>query len=129
MGKRSVMEDYRLTGRGGKGVINMKITREESGEIVAVNEVIAADELIMITVGGQTIRMQACLIVRVIGRNTQGVKLFDVPNKDKVTAVSRVAEEDEDDDGDESDATVDLSSSTDGENPVEPDAVDEGPEE
>jgi DNA gyrase subunit A len=81
-----------------------------------VVEVIAADELIMITEGGQTIRMRVSDL-RVIGRNTQGVKLFDVPNKDKVTAVSRVAEEDEDDDGDESDATVDLSSSTDGENP------------
>jgi len=125
MGKRSDMEDYRLTGRGGKGVINMKIT-PKSGEIVAVVEVISTDELIMITEGGQTIRMRVSDL-RVIGRNTQGVKLFDVPNKDVVTAVSRVAEEDEDDDGD--DSSLELSSGSGDDTLIEPGAGDDNTEE
>ncbi|MEO8377329.1 MAG: DNA gyrase subunit A, partial [Candidatus Sumerlaeota bacterium] len=93
MGKRSVIDDYRLTSRGGKGVINMKLT-DRTGEIVSINEVLDTDELIMITTGGQTIRFKVSG-VRVIGRNTQGVRLLDLADKDKIVAVSRVAEEDE----------------------------------
>ncbi len=96
MGKRSVIEDYRLTARGGKGVINMKIT-EKSGKIVGINEVLDSDELIMITVGGQTIRFKVSG-VRVIGRNTQGVRLLDLAEGDKIVAVSRVAEEEDGED-------------------------------
>ncbi|MCC7392016.1 DNA gyrase subunit A [Candidatus Sumerlaeota bacterium] len=93
MGKRSVVEDYRLTSRGGKGVINMKLT-DKTGEIVSINEVLDSDELILMTTQGQAIRFKVSG-VRVIGRNTQGVRLLDLAEGDKIVAVSRVAEEDE----------------------------------
>jgi DNA gyrase subunit A len=96
MGKRSDIEDYRVTNRGGKGVINMKIT-EKTGEVVSINEVLETDEMIMITVGGQTIRFRVSDL-RVIGRNTQGVRLFNLPEDDRIVAVSHVAEEDDKDD-------------------------------
>ncbi|MBI5154848.1 DNA gyrase subunit A, partial [Candidatus Poribacteria bacterium] len=106
MGKRSAAEDYRLIHRGGKGVINIKIT-DRNGPVAGINEVTEEDELIVITERGQTIRFKAS-DCRVIGRATQGVKLFDLPEGDRITAVSRVEPEDnkegddgEDDGGDE----------------------------
>lgn len=98
MGKRSDIDDYRVINRGGKGVINMKIT-DRTGEIVGINEVLDDDELIMMTRGGQTIRFRVSDL-RIIGRNTQGVRLFNLPKNGTIVAVSRVAEEkgDEDDD-------------------------------
>ena len=69
-GKRSALEDYRQTHRGAKGVINIRCT-ERNGGVVAVKEVLEEDELILITVGGQTIRFKVS-DVRVIGRATQG---------------------------------------------------------
>jgi len=93
MGKRSDIDDYRTISRGGKGVINMKIT-EKTGKIVGINEVIDTDEMIMITAAGQTIRFKVTDL-RVIGRNTQGVKLFNLAKKDNIMAVSRVAEEED----------------------------------
>ncbi|CAN5182237.1 DNA gyrase subunit A [soil metagenome] len=95
MGKRSAIDDYRVIGRGGKGVINMKIT-DKSGDIVGINEVLDTDEMIMITTGGQTIRFKVSDL-RILSRNTQGVKLFNLADKDRIVAVSRVAEEDEND--------------------------------
>jgi DNA gyrase subunit A len=94
MGKRSDIEEYRLIKRGGKGVINMKIT-DKSGDVIGINEVRDEDELIMMTDGGQTIRFKAS-DSRVIGRNTQGVRFFNVPEGDRITAVSRVQSEEED---------------------------------
>ncbi|MDX2175722.1 MAG: DNA gyrase subunit A [Candidatus Sumerlaeia bacterium] len=96
IGKRSDADDYRLISRGGKGVINIKTTTK-SGEVVAISEVIDGDELIMITAGGQTIRIRV-RDLRVLGRNTQGVRLFNLAEDDLVTAVSRVAESEEDED-------------------------------
>ncbi|MBI1291507.1 DNA gyrase subunit A [bacterium] len=98
MGKRSDIDDYRTTNRGGKGVINMKIG-EKTGEVVSINEVIDTDELIMITQSGQTIRFRVSDL-RVIGRNTQGVRLFNLAEGDRIMSVSRVAEE-EDEEGDD----------------------------
>ncbi len=92
-GKRSAFEDYRLIKRGGKGVINMNIT-EKNGEVVGVSEVTDADELIVITDNGQTIRFRVSDF-RVIGRATQGVKLFNLKEGDRITAVSRVEPEEE----------------------------------
>jgi DNA gyrase subunit A len=99
IGKRSPVDDYRLIGRGGKGVINIKIT-ERSGEVVSINEVTDTDELIMITQGGQSIRFRTSDL-RVLGRNTQGVRLFDLADDDRITAVSRTVAEDEDDEPEE----------------------------
>src|SRR5690606_37413774 len=72
-GKRSNVEDYRLTNRGGKGVINIK-ANDRNGKVVAVKEVIDEDELIMITREGMSIRSRVA-DTRTIGRNTQGVRL------------------------------------------------------
>jgi DNA gyrase subunit A len=93
IGKRSAIEDYRLIKRGGKGVINIKIT-ERSGDVVGINEVMDEDELIMVTDRGQSIRFRAS-DARVIGRATQGVRFFNVPEGDRITAVSRVQSEEE----------------------------------
>ncbi len=93
MGKRSAIEDYRTINRGGKGVINMRLT-ERTGEIVGINEVIDSDELIMVTHQGQTLRFHVSDL-RVIGRATQGVRLFNLNEGDRIVAISRVAEEDE----------------------------------
>jgi DNA gyrase subunit A len=96
-GKRSAVDDYRRTARGAKGVIDMKIT-EKTGEIVAAIEVSETDEMMLMTASGQTIRFKVNG-VRVIGRNTQGVRLLDLAENDKIVAVSRMGESDEDDDG------------------------------
>jgi len=93
-GKRTAIEDYRLIKRGGRGVINMNIT-EKTGEVVAVSDVADSDEMIVITDKGQTIRFRVSDI-RVIGRATQGVKLFNLRDGDRITAISRVEPEDED---------------------------------
>ena len=113
MGKRSDIDDYRVTNRGGKGVINMKIT-EKTGELVSINEVIDTDELIMITQNGQTIRFKVSDL-RVIGRNTQGVRLFNLAEGDRIMSVSRVAEEEEE--GGEGDLPIDTTDSTGGDDP------------
>ncbi len=103
MGKRSEIEDYRRISRGGKGVINMRLT-DRTGEIVGINEVLDTDEMIIITAKGQTIRFRVSDL-RVIGRATQGVKLFSLDEGDRIVAVSRVAEDEEKDDESQSSAT------------------------
>ncbi len=91
-GKRTSIDDYRITNRGGKGVINVK-TSERNGEVVAIKEVLDDDELILITKNGIANR-QAVKQISVIGRNTQGVRLITLKNNDLVTDVARVARED-----------------------------------
>lgn len=94
-GKRSNVEDYRLTNRGGKGVINIK-ANDRNGKVVAVKEVIDEDELIMITREGMSIRSRVA-DTRTIGRNTQGVRLINLQKKkDKVVGVARLAEKEDD---------------------------------
>ncbi|MFQ6007911.1 MAG: DNA gyrase subunit A [Candidatus Zixiibacteriota bacterium] len=90
-GKRTSIDDYRVTNRGGKGVINIKTT-ERNGEVVAIKEVLDDDELILITKHGIANR-QAVKNIKVIGRNTQGVRLITLKGDDKVTDVARVAKE------------------------------------
>jgi len=92
-GKRSKVEDYRLIHRGGKGVINIKVT-ERNGKVVCIKEVIDDDELIMLTQEGMSIRCKVGSI-RVISRNTQGVRLINLDEKDLIVAVARVEEKDE----------------------------------
>ncbi len=99
-GKRSEISEYRLTHRGGKGIITIK-TNERNGRVVAVKEVVDGDELMIITRSGQMIRMPVKGI-SVMGRNTQGVTLVDLDATegellpDKVAGVTRVVNEDED---------------------------------
>jgi DNA gyrase subunit A len=93
-GKRSAIADYRITNRGGKGVINIKTT-ERNGLVVAVKEVIDGEELIVMTREGIAIRLRVSDI-RVISRNTQGVKIINLQEGDVVTGVARLAEPDDD---------------------------------
>ena len=95
-GKRSNIDDYRLTNRGGKGVINIKTT-ERNGNVVVVKEVIDDDEMIMVTREGMSIRVRVSDF-RTISRNTQGVKFIDLAKNDKVVGVARLAEKDSGDD-------------------------------
>jgi DNA gyrase subunit A len=92
-GKRSELLDYRVQKRGGKGIITLKKT-DKTGSIVALKEVIPDDELMMITRHGVIIRLPVDGI-RVIGRNTQGVKVMNLDSGDAVVDVARVVKEDE----------------------------------
>jgi DNA gyrase subunit A len=92
-GKRSELADYRVQKRGGKGIITLKKT-DKTGSIVALMEVIPDDELMMITRHGVIIRLPVDGI-RVIGRNTQGVKVMNLDSGDTVVDVARVVKEDE----------------------------------
>ncbi|MFZ5775201.1 MAG: DNA gyrase subunit A [Thermodesulfobacteriota bacterium] len=89
-GKRSEVGDYRLIKRGGKGVMAIK-SSERNGKVVGALQVTDEDELMMITTGGKIIRMPMADL-RVIGRNTQGVRLFKLDEGEKVVAVDRLAE-------------------------------------
>jgi len=96
-GKRSEIDEYRVTRRGGKGVITMKVT-DKTGPVVAVKEVVDSDELMIISAGGQVIRL-ALKNVRVMGRATQGVRLINLDERDKVCDVARLAAKDEEENG------------------------------
>ena len=100
LGKRSNPEDYRLTARGSKGVKTLNIT-ERTGNVVAIKNVTAANDLMIITQSGLTIRL-AVEDVKVSGRVTQGVKLINLREGDSIAAVSVVAHGDDDADGTES---------------------------
>lgn len=92
-GKRSDVSDYRLTRRGGKGVITLKAT-DKTGKLVAIKEVIDNDDLICVSKEGLVIR-QHVKDIRVMGRNTQGVRLIRLNDGDSVAAVANVpADED-----------------------------------
>jgi DNA gyrase subunit A len=93
LGKRSELADYRVQRRGGKGIITLKHT-EKTGAIVALKEVLPEDELMMITRHGVIIRVPVDGI-RVIGRNTQGVRVMNLDAGDTVVDVTRVVKEDE----------------------------------
>ncbi len=99
-GKRSPISDYRVTNRGGKGVINIKTT-ERNGKVVAIKEVLDEDELMLITQRGMIIRLPVKTI-KVIGRNTQGVRLINLESGDKVTDVARVIKSEEEEKVEES---------------------------
>jgi DNA gyrase subunit A len=92
-GKRSKLEDYRITNRGGKGVKTINIT-EKTGNLVAIKNVTDNDDLMIINKSGLTIRM-AVANLRVMGRATQGVKLINIKENDSIAAVAKVMHEDE----------------------------------
>jgi len=87
-GKRTNISDYRVTNRGGKGIINIKTT-QRNGKVVDIKEVVTDDELMLITQKGIIIR-QPVKQITVIGRATQGVKLINLDKGDKVVDVARV---------------------------------------
>jgi DNA gyrase subunit A len=94
-GKRSALDEYRETNRGGKGVKTMNIT-EKTGELVSINAVTDADDLMIINKSGLTIRMRISDL-RVMGRATQGVKLINIKGNDSIAAVCKVMKEEEED--------------------------------
>ncbi|MCX6175105.1 MAG: DNA gyrase subunit A [Ignavibacteriales bacterium] len=96
-GKRSEIEDYRLSRRGGKGVITVK-TSDRNGKLIAIKEVNDSDELVIITTGGMVIR-QAVKELRVMGRNTQGVRLIRLNEGDDIADIARVVPEEENGNG------------------------------
>jgi DNA gyrase subunit A len=107
MGKCSPIDEYRVQKRGGKGIITLNRT-DKTGDVVALKEVLPDDELMLITKHGVVIRMPVKGI-RVSGRNTQGVKLVNLDDGDRVCDVARVVIEDDEQGGeDEGDEPVTL---------------------
>jgi len=92
-GKRSSLEDYRITNRGGKGVKTINVT-DKTGGLVAIKNVTDDDDLMIINKSGITIRL-AVKNLRIMGRATQGVKLIDIKGKDSIAAVAKVMHEEE----------------------------------
>ena len=93
-GKRSSLEDYRMTNRGGKGVKTISIT-EKTGELVTIKNVTDSDDLMIINKSGIAIRMEVSSL-RVMGRATQGVKLINLKEEDSIAAVAKVVHDEED---------------------------------
>jgi len=92
-GKRSDIDEYRITNRGGKGVKTINIT-DKTGSLVAIKSVTDANDLMIITKNGITIRLSVNTL-RVMGRATQGVKLINISDSDEIAAVTKVDHEDE----------------------------------
>ena len=93
MDKRSSIDDYRITNRGGKGVKTISIT-EKTGGLVAIKNVSDSDDLMIINKSGIAIRMSV-EDLRVMGRATQGVKLINIKGNDSIAAVAKVMKDDE----------------------------------
>jgi DNA gyrase subunit A len=104
-GKRSPIEDYRITNRGGKGVYTLNAT-EKVGPLVAIKEVTEQDDLMIITRNGIAIRMDI-IDIRQTGRNTQGVKLIRLSGSDEISSVTRI-QKDEEEEGSASPATDEV---------------------
>lgn len=98
-GKRSDIEDYRTTNRGGKGVKTINLT-EKTGSLIALLDVTDEEHLMIINRSGLTIRLEIASL-RVMGRNTQGVKLINLRNDDAIAAVAKVSASKEDEDAPE----------------------------
>ena len=109
-GKRSSLEDYRITNRGGKGVKTISVT-DKTGQLVAIKNVTDEDDLMIINKSGIAIRMSV-EDLRVMGRATQGVKLINLKGSDSIAAVAKVMKEEESEDQDVSDETTDDSVSS-----------------
>ncbi|HAT4004754.1 TPA: DNA gyrase subunit A [Elizabethkingia anophelis] len=114
-GKRTAVEDYRITNRGGKGVITLNIT-DKTGQLIAINNVTNEHDLMIINKSGVAIRMSV-EEMRVMGRNTQGVRLINLKGNDAIAAIAKievdksVEDEEELEEGDEN--TVILNASDD----------------
>ena len=92
-GKRSKLEDYRITNRGGKGVKTISIT-EKTGNLVSLKNVSDGDDLMIINKSGIAIRMEVNTL-RVMGRATQGVRLINIKDNDSIAAVAKVVLDDQ----------------------------------
>jgi DNA gyrase subunit A len=86
--KKTELDEYRITARGGLGVKNIEVT-DKNGQVVGITQVHANEELLVITEWGKILRTPAAEI-RTIGRATQGVKLMDLEGEDKIVSVALV---------------------------------------
>jgi DNA gyrase subunit A len=105
-GKRSSLEDYRITNRGGKGVKTISIT-EKTGNLVSIKNVTDEDDLMIINKSGVAIRL-AVEDLRVMGRATQGVRLINLKGNDSIAAVAKVMREDEEEIDDSEELTNEV---------------------
>lgn len=110
-GKRSNIDDYRITKRGGKGVVTLKVT-DKTGALVAIKQVVDSDDLMIVNKSGITIRISV-VDLRVMGRATQGVKLIRLNDEDSISSVAQIEH-----------IEVDEEESTDGTETPENDAPD-----
>ena len=92
-GKRSDINDYRITKRGGKGVYTVK-TSDKSGKLIAMMEVVDGDELVIISTQGMVIR-QSVKDIRIMGRVTQGVRVIRLNEADSIADIAKVVPEDD----------------------------------
>ncbi|REG90336.1 DNA gyrase subunit A [Algoriphagus antarcticus] len=92
-GKRSNLDEYRITNRGGKGVKAMSVT-EKTGTLVAIKEVVETDDLMIINKSGITIRISVDGL-RIMGRATQGVRLIKIGENDEISSVEKISKEEE----------------------------------
>ena len=99
LGKRTEVGEYRITSRGGKGIITMKTT-DKTGRVVGVQQVTQDDQLMLVTNAGKIIRMRI-KDIRVIGRNTQGVRLIELEEGERVVSLARLAEKEEEEEAEE----------------------------
>ncbi|MDP9959833.1 DNA gyrase subunit A [Chryseobacterium lathyri] len=125
-GKRTAVEDYRITNRGGKGVITLNIT-EKTGNLIAIQNVTDEDGLMIINKSGVAIRMNMDEM-RVMGRNTQGVRMINLKKNDEIAAIAKVEmdKEVEDDSEENEDAEIEANNQ---ENSTPPQAEKENPAE
>ncbi|MGC4130585.1 MAG: DNA gyrase subunit A [Bergeyella sp.] len=114
-GKRTAVEDYRITNRGGKGVITLNIT-EKTGNLIAIQSVTDEDGLMIINKSGVAIRM-GMDEMRVMGRNTQGVKVINLKSNDEIAAIAKVAMDKEVEEDDENESGENSTESIDSSNP------------
>jgi DNA gyrase subunit A len=96
-GKRSQIEDYRITGRGGQGVLNVRISKR-NGTVVAIKSVQDRDELMVMSQAGQVIRLRLSQVT-ILGRATQGVRLIHLEENDRVTDVATIVASEEEPSG------------------------------
>ncbi|MDA9756198.1 DNA gyrase subunit A [Flavobacteriales bacterium] len=120
-GKRSAVDDYRITNRGGKGVKTLQVT-EKTGELISILNVTDENDLMIINKSGITIRM-AVEELRVMGRATQGVRLISLRGKDAIAAICKVPKSDDEDGEMPEEGTVD----NDGTPPSESNPADDTP--
>ena len=106
LGKRTPFEDYPTKGRGGKGVITMKVT-EKTGLVVKALRVSEDDEIMLMTDAGQSVRISAAS-ARLTGRNAQGVILMKTKDGETIQDIARIVSEDEE--GEEGEDASDVDS-------------------
>lgn len=111
-GKRSDLEDYRITNRGGKGVKTLSLT-EKTGSLIAIKQVTDEDDLMIINKSGVMIRLKVAEL-RIMGRATQGVRLINLKNNDSIASVAKVPSGEDEEVIDETGEATEGSAATDG---------------